>query len=145
MRDETRVVRHGPSVHKNRSKCGRNNVKIADELGAGERINCKSCIAVYDAETRERIKDSWLAHDDDNKVHVLYCGGSDTPKQKAHYFAKLIRGGLTIRKIIDPDGAGHAWGEAITERKMRAIAEPPAYDLDDGSAAEIANKLAGGE
>jgi hypothetical protein len=136
-------VLHGPTMHKNRSKCGRNNVRIADELGAGERINCRSCIAVYKAEERERDRDLWLAHDDSNKVDVLYSGYGDTPKARARYFAKLIREGLTIRKITDADGARRAWGHILTENEMRAIAAPPGYDLDHGSAAQIANVLAG--
>ena len=138
------LVLHGPGPRK-RSKCGRSGVRIADELGAGERINCKSCFAVYEAERRDRERDSWLAHDDDNKVDVLYTGFGDTPKQKARYFAKLIREGLTVRKIIDADAAREAWGRTLSEKEMRKVAAPPAYDLDDGSAVQIANALAGVE
>lgn len=139
----TAQVLHGRGL-KGKTKCGRSGLLIADEIG-GEQINCEACFAVYRAEELEREKDSWLAHDDDNKVDVLYCGYHDTPKQKARYFAKLIREGLTVRKIIDADAARTAWGQTLTEREMRKVAAPPAYDLDDGSATQIANALAGVE
>lgn len=82
----------------------------------------------------------WLAHTDDNTVEVLYGSGYETPKTEARELAKLIRRGLTVRTITSED-ARYAWGKTISEAEMRTIAAPPAYDLDQGSAAEIAERL----
>lgn len=87
--------------------------------------------------------DSWLAHNDANRVEVLYAGRFDTPKGQARELAKLIRRGLTVRRILDTEGARAAWGATLSESEMRKIAAPPDYDPDEGSAVQIANRLAG--
>jgi hypothetical protein len=83
----------------------------------------------------------WLAHDDDNKVVVLYAGQYDPPKKRIRELTSFIRRGLTVRVILDEDRARQAWGNVVTEREMRKMAKPPTYSEDDGSAVRIAKAL----
>lgn len=87
----------------------------------------------------------WLAHDDANCVEFLYAAWTDTPKQQARELAKVIRRGLTVRRITDEDGARQAWGKVLSEAALRKIAASPEYDPEDGSAVQIANALVGVE
>lgn len=87
----------------------------------------------------------WLGHTPDNKVEMLYAAEYDTPKEEAKELAKVIRRGLILRRITDRDGASRVWGCVISEAAMRKIAAAPEYDDDEGSAAQIAARLAGVE
>lgn len=83
----------------------------------------------------------WLAHSPFNKVEVLYDPISDTRAREIKELAKLIRRGSFVREIIDEDAARHAWSNVVSDRKLLAMAAPPSYDEDDGSALAIATRL----
>lgn len=80
---------------------------------------------------------AWLAHDDDNKVEVLYAGDYDSEMAQTKEIAKFIRRGLTVREIVSDD-ARHAWGKTLSEVEMRKIAAAPVYDPSEAGALHCA-------
>jgi hypothetical protein len=85
----------------------------------------------------------WLAHDEDNKVIVLYSGYGDTRKQQVKYVAGLIRRGLIVREITDAEKVrtSGCWGNVVPEQQLRSLVAAPVYDDAYGSAASCAEEV----